>query len=251
MAEVLPKVSVVTVVLNNRAFVSDAIESVLAQTYPNIEHIVKDGGSSDGTLEVIARYGDKVRLISEKDKNLYEGLNQGLRAATGDILATLNADDMYASPDAIARMIARMEAEKAEAAWADLVYVDRKDASRIVRRWKSSSFSPANFRWGWMPPHPTFFARREAYERYGYFRADMRISADYELILRFLGKHGIKGAYLPETIIKMRTGGVSGGFLARTRDIRREDYRAWRVNGMRGGLLASLMKPLRKIPQLF
>jgi len=247
-----PRVSIVTIVWNNRAFIADAIESVLAQTYPNIEYIVKDGGSTDGTLKVIERYRGRIaKVLTGKDKGLYDAMNTGMQAASGDIIMHLNADDLYAGTDAVASLVQAMQESGADAAWGDIVYVDRKDAAKIVRRWRSSPHAPGKFRTGWHPPHSGFSVRRAVYEKYGWFDPSFRISADYELMLRFLEKEGVSSCYVPKTIVKMRTGGVSGGFLARLSKIRREDLRAWRRNGLRGGLLASFLKPLSKIPQLF
>ena len=248
----LPKVSVVTTVLNGREFIADTIESVLAQSYPNIEHVVKDGGSTDGTLEVLARYAGKIKLVSKKDSGIYDGMNQALAEATGDIVAILNSDDMYAGPGSVAAMVGAMTSLGADTAWSDLVYVDRKDASRVVRKWRSSAYTPGKFQKGWHPPHPTFFVRRGLYEKYGYFRTDMRVSADYELMLRFLEKYRVSGVYVPEVTVKMRSGGTSGSNLARLYKMRREDHEAWRVNSLKGGFLASFfLKPLSKIRQFF
>jgi glycosyltransferase len=246
-----PRVSIVTVVWNNREFVAAAIESVLAQSYPNIEYIVKDGGSTDGTLEVIGRYKDRLRLLAGKDKGLYDAMNIGLQAASGDILMHLNSDDFYASRDSIARVVQAMEETQADIAWGDMMYVDRNDPAKVVRRWKSSPYARGKFQRGWHPPHAGFAVRRRVYEQYGWFNAELRIAADYELMLRFLEKNKVSACYVPGTLVAMRTGGVSGGLLARLWRVRKEDYRAWRINGLSGGFMASLLKPLSKLQQLF
>lgn len=248
-----PRVSVVTIVRNNREFIADAMESVLSQSYPDIEYIVKDGDSTDGTLAIIQRYVDKygsrVKLLTGRDKGLYDALNKGLQAATGDLLMHLNADDFYADRNSVAHMVRAMEETGADIGWGDMIYVDREDPTRVIRRWRSSPHAPGKFRYGWHPPHAGFSVRRKVYEKYGWFNADFRISGDYELMLRLLEKHKVPSCYLPETLVTMRAGGVSGGFLNRLLKMRREDMRAWRLNGLRGGILASLLKPARKIFQ--
>jgi len=245
----LPKVSVVTIVLNGKEFIRSCIESVLSQNYPNIEYIVKDGGSTDGTLDVLREYERKIKLLSGPDAGLYDAMNKGLEAASGDIIATLNADDFYTSPDAVSHMVSKMEEAHADVAWADLVYVDRNDAKRVTRRWKSSPYAPGKFVRGWHPPHPTFFVRAEIYKKYGRFSTDFKISADYEFMLRVLEKNHVSGAYLPETTVAMRLGGVSTRAKGVLWTIRREDLKAWRMNGLRGGLVAALLKPLSKLKQ--
>lgn len=246
-----PKATVITTVFNNREFIRSAIESVLAQTYPNIEYVIKDAGSTDGTLEIIRSYGEKIKLISQKDSGIYDGLNQGIASASGDIITHLNSDDMYASPEIVAHMVDCMEKNRADTGWGDIVFIDRRDVSRIVRRWKSSPYGAGKFRLGWLPPHTSFFVRADIYRKYGAFRTDMRISADYELMLRLLEKNHVSSCYLPETVVKMRHGGTSGKWWSRLYTNRLEDAKAWRVNGLKGWRTAMLMKPISKIPQLF
>jgi glycosyltransferase len=244
-----PKVSVITVVLNNRQFVHTAIESVLAQTYPNLEYIIKDGGSTDGTLDVLAKYKDRCVVLSSKDSGMYDALNQGIESATGEIIAFLHADDFYVTADCIAHMIEAMKRSGADVGWGDLLYVDRNDTTRVIRRWKSSPYAPGKFLRGWHPPHPTFFVRKKVYEKCGVFRTDMSIAADYELMLRFLERNRLSYCYLPETLVTMRVGGRSNRFRSFMWRARLEDARAWRLNGLRGGALATVLKPLSKLRQ--
>jgi glycosyltransferase involved in cell wall biosynthesis len=247
-----PKVTIITVVRNGREFIREAVESVLSQTYPDIEYIVKDAGSTDGTLEILAEYADRIKIVSSRDRGMYDGLNQAIALAEGDIIATLHADDFYASKDVVAHMVRTMKETGAAIGWGNLVYVDRNNPKKIVRRWKSSPYGYGKFRRGWHPPHPTFFVRTEVYEKYGLFRPGFHIAGDYELMLRFLEKYHVPSCYLPETMITMRAGGASGGTMARLWEIRREDARAWKINGLKGGwFTAWLIKPLSKIPQLF
>ena len=245
-----PKVSVITVVLNGRDFVQSAVDSVLEQIYPDIEYIVKDGGSTDGTIDVLRRYEGRLRLICGRDKGMYDALNRGIAEATGDIVAFLHADDFYVTRDVISHMVKAMEATGAEVGWGDLLYVDRNDTERVIRRWKSSPYAPGKFLRGWHPPHPTFFVRKSVYERCGVFRTDLPIAADYELMLRVLERYRVSGCYVPETVVTMRLGGRSNRPQAILWKSRIQDARAWSLNGLRGGALATVLKPLSKIGQL-
>jgi glycosyltransferase involved in cell wall biosynthesis len=247
----LPKVTVITVVLNNRKFIRTCIESVLGQSYPNIEYIVKDGGSSDGTQTIVKEYGDAITLINEPDRGMYDGLNQAIHLATGDIIALLNADDFYTGPEVVAHMVRAMEETDADAAWGDLIFVDRRNLRKVVRRWKSAPYGPGKMKKGWHPPHPTFFVRRHVYEKYGGFRTDFGSAADYELMLRYLERFKVRSSYVPETIVTMRAGGMSGGLWTRLWRHKVYDSRAWKVNHLGGGFFPAWAKFFRKIPQLF
>ena len=199
-------------------------------------------------------------------------MNKGIRLATGDIIGILNADDFYASPDVLAKVAAVFEDPAVEACYGDLEYV--KGGSRfkvqgsrlkttlnvehrtlngfsVVRYWQSGPFTPDRFRWGWMPPHPTFFVRRSVYEKFGLFRLDMGSAADYELMLRLLLKHRITTAYIPEVLVRMRVGGASNATLTSRIKANRMDRRAWEVNGLKPYPWTLLCKPLRKLPQWF
>ena len=244
-----PRVTVVTAVLNNCQFIRTTIESVLAQTYPNLEYLVKDGGSTDGTLELLGEYGPRIRVISEKDEGVYHALNRGIELASGEIIGLIHSDDFYADKDVVARMVAAMTEAKADIAWGDLVYVDRPN-THIVRRWRSSGYAPGKFLTGWHPPHPTVFITRRAYRQHGAFRTEFRIAADYELMLRLLEKHHLVSCYLPETVAIMRWGGASSRLDSMLWHARLETLRAWKVNGLRGGMVASILKQMSKLRQL-
>lgn len=206
----LPKVSIVTVVFNNQSFIECAINSVLSQTYQNIEYIVIDGGSVDGTIERIKKYSDKIaHFVSEKDRGIYDAMNKGIRLATGDIVGILNSDDFYASNTTVETVVRMMDEKQVDACYGDLVYVDRQNVSKMKRCWKSCEYKDGLFRKGWMPPHPTFFVKRWAYEKYGLFNLDLPAGSDFELLFRFLDRHQIKSCYIPQVFIKMRLGGFS------------------------------------------
>ena len=244
------KVSIVTVCYNAADTIEDTIKSVSAQTHPNIEYIIVDGGSTDGTLDIIKRYRPRIAvLISEPDKGLYDAMNKGFKIATGDIIGIINADDVLADENVVATVMERMETSGADVCWGDLVYVGRDNLTKTVRYWKSSEYDEGKFEMGWHPPHPTFYARREMYERCGYFNLGFTIAADYELMLRFVKKYEAKTCYIPKVLVKMRTGGVSNRSLKNIIRANKEVYRAWKANDLTGGLLTPILKPLSKIFQ--
>jgi len=244
------KVSIITVVRNNEETIKDAIDSVLSQTYDNREYIIIDGASTDGTVEIIRSYGDKIsKFVSESDKGIYEGMNKGLKEATGDIIGILNSDDFYANEQIIENIVKIMEESSVDSCYGDILYVDRSNLDKIVRVWKAGNFDRTKFRYGWMPPHPSFFCKRVIFEKYGYMNTDFPLAADYELMLRFLYKYNVSTVYIPEVIVKMRAGGTSriGKY---TIGAIRENYLAWKVNGLNYPV-TMLFKPFSKIGQLF
>ena len=249
------RISVVTVCFNAASTVADAVQSVLDQVPApdapfELEYIVVDGGSTDGTLNALAHFRGRITtLISEPDRGLYDAMNKGIKAATGDVVAILNADDVYAATDVLARVAAAFRESGAEAVYGDLHYVAAHDLTQVVRRWRSGAFRPGAFRRGWMPPHPALFVKRTCYERWGLFTLALRSAADYELMLRFIHRHGMSLAYLPETLVLMRTGGVSNASWVHRLRAHREDWQAWRMNGYTPSLFTLLAKPLRKLPQ--
>ena len=246
------KTSIVTTVYNNRQFIESAIKSVLGQSYKNIEHIVVDGGSKDGTTEIINQYKDKIaKFISERDRGIYDGMNKGLKLATGEIIGTLNSDDIYADSNVVETVIKTMTDKNVDVCWGNLVYVDKDNTDKIIRFWKSSEYQKNKFKMGWMPPHPTFFVRRQIYEKYGIFNLDFKIAADYELMLRFLEKYKVSSCYIDKVLVKMRIGGESNKRIINILKANLESYRAWQVNGLKINPLRILLKPLSKIIQFF
>jgi glycosyltransferase involved in cell wall biosynthesis len=188
-------------------------------------------------------------IVSESDQGIYDAMNKGIRLAQGDIVGILNADDFYASSDILAKVAAIFADPAIDACYGDLVYMDSTDTGKVVRYWRSGAFSPRKFYWGWMPPHPTFFVRRWVYERFGLFNLDLGSAADYELMLRFLVKHQINVAYIPEVLVKMRTGGVSNVSLQNRLKANRMDRKAWTINALKPYPWTLWLKPLRKIGQ--
>ena len=344
------RISVITTALNAAGAIRDCLESVKGQTYEDVEQIVVDAASTDGTLEILqeakdscqsavssrqlrdgtgckvygSRYKGEVqgreinsefrghayqktenrrqrtesrelrvhitgkrnavetpgtcprnffRVVSEPDNGIYEGMNKGLRLATGDVVGILNADDFYAGPDVLAKVAKVFQDPAVDSCYGDLLYVEEEPGDglsvksdgrkaqgagitakeekqfKIVRYWKSGDFKPERFYWGWMVPHPTFFVRRSVYEKYGLFNLDLGSAADYELMLRFLVKHRISTVYIPEVLVKMRVGGTSNASLKNRINANRMDRKAWEVNGLRPYPWTIPLKPLRKIPQ--
>ncbi|MBX3466759.1 MAG: glycosyltransferase [Planctomycetes bacterium] len=243
------RISVVTAVLDRASVVAGCLRSVLEQSHPDVEHVIIDGGSRDGTLDVIRANDSRVgRLISEPDGGLYEAINKGIAAATGDVVGILGADDVYAAPTTLARVVEAFEATGVESCFGDLVYVGA-DGRRVVRTWRSSPFRPGLFLRGWMPPHTTFFVRRDVYAKLGGYDPRLRIAADYELMLRYLERARVSSTYLPEVLVRMRVGGASNA----PRNLLRksaEDCLALLKNGYLSAPLVVACKNLRKIPQL-
>lgn len=245
------KISVVTAVYNRVRTVSDAIESVQSQTYPSIEHIIQDGGSTDGTAESIHRLSNgNTKLQTGKDNGIYDGINRGIARATGEVIGLMHSDDFFAAPDVLSRVVTIMEDPDIDGVYGDLDYVAADDTNRIIRRWRSGRYDPKMLSKGWMPPHPTLYLRREVFETYGRYDTSFRIAADYDAMLRFLVKGQIKLAYIPDVMVKMRVGGESNKSLRKIVQKSWEDYRAIRRNGV-GGLGTLAFKNLSKIQQFF
>lgn len=204
------KITIITVVYNNLAHITDAIESVLNQTHKNIEYIVIDGASSDGTVEAVQRYSDRIsNFISEEDNGLYDAMNKGISLATGEIIGILNSDDVYFDNNVLKNIANTFKANQPDCIYGDLYYVEKDNLNKISRYWKSSKFKFGSFARGWHPPHPTLFIKKEIYKKYGMFDTQIKISADFDLMLRLLEKYKISSEYMPQVLIKMRTGGES------------------------------------------
>jgi glycosyltransferase len=243
------KLSIITAVYNRQATVAQAIESVSSQTHDNVEHLIIDGGSADGTLTEVQRLAHPgMRVISEPDRGIYDALNKGIRHATGDVVGLMHSDDFFAHDRVLEKVAFAFASTGADAVYGDLDYVAAQETSRVIRRWQSGEFAPHLLARGWMPPHPTLFVRREEMMRLGLYNTDYRIAADYEAILRWFGKGGLQLAYIPEVLVKMRVGGESNRSLGRILQKSREDYRALRTNDV-GGVQALAWKNLSKLPQ--
>lgn len=243
------KISVITTVLNARDTLPDALESLWAQDYPDIEHIVIDGGSTDGTVELIESHRDRIdHFSSEPDDGLYDAFNKGIKAATGDIVGFLHADDLFAGSTVLSDLVRCMSHADATLVYGDLRYVDRVRPERVIRHWHSGVFSERQLAWGWMPPHPTLFVNRALFLEVGLFDTQFRIAGDYDHILRLFSHKEARSAYLEQVVTLMRVGGVSNRSLSNLRRKSTEDYRIIKAHLGRGALTL-LAKNLRKIPQ--
>ncbi len=246
------KVSIITVCFNSEKTIRDTIESVLSQDYSNIEYIIVDGASTDSTMDVVSEYHEQItKVISEPDKGIYDGMNKGIIAATGDVVGILNSDDFYANNDVIPCVVREFEAKNVDSVFADLVFITRKDPQKIVRYYDSSCFNPEKFNYGWMPAHPTFFVKRSIYERYGLFKTDYKIASDYELLTRFLAKYKISYSHIPKVIIKMRIGGLSTKNLKSNWILNKEIVRTCAENGIKTNIFKVYSKYFTKCLQLF
>ena len=242
-------VSIITATYNSKATITSNLSSIKEQTHPFIEHIIIDGASNDNTLSIIKDQSPSAKIFSEKDNGIYDAMNKGIALATGDIIGILNSDDLYMNNSIIEKVVKLFEQENCDAVYGDLIYVDANDTSKIKRRWKAGSFIKNDFLYGWMPPHPTFFVKKEVYEKYGKFNLSVFTAADYELMLRFVYKYGIKVAYLQEIMVKMRTGGASNESIANRLLANKGDRMAWKINDLKPFWFTLMAKPLRKITQ--
>lgn len=244
------KISIITVVRNGEQTIRDTINCVLSQSYHNIEYIVVDGNSTDRTLDIVQSFGNKVsKIISEPDTGIYDAMNKGLRAATGDYIGFLNADDFYSDQDVVSKIVSTARETQADSIYGDLVFVDQNNTNKIVRYWKSGRFDRFKMIFGWSVPHPTFFVKRSVFKRHGLFRENFGLSGDYEMMVRFFFKDRISAAYIPQVLVRMRVGGAGNSGLQSKIKGNREDIQAWKQNGLKIPFLTIFLKPLRKLPQ--
>lgn len=244
-------ISVITAVFNRANTIGQALASVQEQTWEQVEHLVIDGGSTDGTLELLELQGARLAvLVSEPDKGIYDAINKGLEQATGDVVGLMHSDDFYADEQVLERVARAFSDSAVDGVYGDLDYVARDDPSRIVRRWRAGIYEPSRLTKGWMPPHPTLYLRRSVIQKWGAFDTSFRIAADYDAMLRYLGRGRIRLAYIPEVLVKMRVGGESNRSFSRILRKSWEDYAALRRNEV-GGMGTLAWKNLSKLPQFF
>ncbi len=245
------KVSIITVTYNSATSLENTLRSVETQTFRDIEHIIIDGGSTDGTLSIIEKHRDRIaQVVSEPDKGIYDAINKGLRLATGDVIGILNSDDVLADATTIETIVRNMQQTNAEIAYGDLLYcTDTAMINTVIRYWRSNIFDPKALKFGWMCPHPTLYVRRKVYEQVGEYDTAFRISADYDFILRVFSRN-YRSVYIPNVLVKMTTGGVSNRDVQSMCRKSREDYRALRKNHI-GSIFSVLFKNLRKVYQFF
>lgn len=243
-------ISIITVVYNGEKYLADCIESVISQTYSNIEYIIVDGGSNDGSLEIIKKYQNHItHFISEKDRGMYDALNKGIKMAKGEVVGILNADDILASPDVIASIAQTFTSERPDALYGNLNYVDPKKITKVVRKWVAKPYTKKSIVLGWMPAHPTFYAKRALFEKLGYYSLNYGSAADYELMVRFLFKNDVKTVFLNKLIVNMRTGGMSNASFKNRYRAFINDYKALKANDVPFAAVTILLKKLSKITQ--
>ena len=243
------KISVITAAWKSEATIGDAIASVAAQTYPNLEHLIIEGNSGGGTLAAIERAAHhRMRLISEPDKGIYDALNKGIQNATGDVIGFIHSDDFLAHDQVLARIAKAFEDPEVEAVFSDLDYVAQADTSCVIRHWTTGPFTREKLQRGWMPAHPTLYVRRSVYDQHGLYDTGFHIAADYDFILRYFSRLKGRTVYIPEVLYKMRVGGVSNRSLAKICQKMAEDLRALRRNKV-GGVSTLACKNLSKLGQ--
>jgi glycosyltransferase len=243
------RISVITVAYNSAATIAETLKSVAGQAHSDIEHLIIDGASTDNTIAVVCSYGaHAATVVSESDEGIYDAMNKGLRLATGDFVGFLNADDTFANADCVSRIARAAEALSVDAVYGDLLYVRKDRPEEIVRHWRSGQFKRSKLRFGWMPPHPTLYVRRTRIAEIGPFDSNFRIAADYDFMLRYLGRSGLGVAYIPHVLVRMQTGGASNRSLGALFQKSREDLHALRRNSV-GGVFSLFCKNVRKLPQ--
>jgi glycosyltransferase involved in cell wall biosynthesis len=243
------KISIVTATFNSAATVADTLRSIRDQIHPEVEHVIVDGGSTDGTLGIVKEFPHVAKVITGKDDGIYDAMNKGILSAGGEVIGILNSDDVYTDDTVLAEIASAFTDKAVMTVYADLQYVHPGDLNRVQRTWKTGVFRKRKFYFGWMPPHPTFFVRRSVYEQAGLFNLALRSAADYEMMLRILLKLGMTAYYIPRVLVKMRAGGISNASLFNRLRANREDRLAWKLNGLRPYFFTLYLKPLRKIHQ--
>lgn len=244
------KVSIITVTLNSARYLADCIRSVQGQHYKNIEHIVIDGKSTDGTLGIIKKYEAGIsKWISETDKGMYDAINKGIKMATGDIVGILNSDDVLDNDHVIFNIVREFLHQKTDAVFGDLEYVAQDNTSKVLRTWKGQPYKRNRFLYGWMPAHPTFYIRHSLIEKYGDYESHYFTAADYEFMARYLYVHKISASYLPKMIVRMRVGGASNSNLKQRIRANRRDYLAMKKSKIPLPFIVSILKPLLKLHQ--
>jgi glycosyltransferase involved in cell wall biosynthesis len=246
----MQKISLITVVFNAQNTIEKCLNSVMRQKFNNIQYIVIDGGSTDNTVNIINKYRQNIDVfVSETDNGIYDAMNKGIALATGDIIGTLNADDYLADDEVLSDVAEAFASHKISILYGDLDFIDPN--GKVVRKWRSGRYRSGMFNRGWMPPHPTFYCKRELFEKLGSYKLDYGSAADYELMLRYIHAYKINAHYLNKVIIKMFIGGVSNKSISNRVKALRFDLKAMQNNGIRFPLITVMLKPLRKIAQFF
>ena len=245
------KISIITATYNSEAHIADCVRSVNSQTYDNIEHIIIDGASKDNTINIIEETPNRVtKIVSEPDKGIYDAMNKGIIMATGDVVGILNSDDFFTSDDVIETVVDTFKNNDIDALYGDVHFVNPDDLTKSVRYYSSSIFKPSLFRFGFMPAHPSFYMKRECYEKYGLYALDYKIASDYDLLIRYLYKEKINYKYLKKDFVTMRTGGVSTENFNSRVTLNREIVKACKKYGIKTNMFLLSLKYLYKVFEL-
>src|SRR6476469_4180491 len=236
------KVSIITTTYNSEATVKDTLESVKIQDYPNIEHILVDGRSTDNTVDIIRSFPHVAQYVSEEDQGLYDAINKGIMMSTGDVVGILNSDDFFPDRNVISSIVRAFETQKVDAVYGDIAFVKPENLHKIVRYYSSKKFHPKKFAWGYMPAHPSFYAKKSCFEKLGYYQLDYKIAADFELLMRFFTNKTIRTFYLEKVIVYMRTGGVSNKNALSRYILNKEIIKACRENGVNTNMFLLSLK---------
>jgi glycosyltransferase involved in cell wall biosynthesis len=247
------KISIITCTYNSFKTIRDTLLSVQGQDYANIEYIIIDGGSNDGTIELVSNFSALVtKFVSQADQGIYDAMNHGISLATGDVIGFLHSDDVFADSNALSRVAECFKSRDLDVLYADIVYFQSDDTNKVVRRYRSHRFAPDMIAWGWMPAHPSLFLKRSVYDRYGNFKIDYKIAGDYEYVARIFKSNTLKYCYLPEVLVKMRLGGVSTGGVKNSILLNQEVMRACRENGISTNWAKILSKyPAKLLDSIF
>jgi glycosyltransferase involved in cell wall biosynthesis len=244
------KISIITVCYNSEKYIECAIQSLLKQSYSNIEYIIVDGGSNDRTLQIIDNYSDNItHFISDPDKGIYDAMNKGIAKASGDIIGFLNSDDFYAFPDAISEIISCFNDKRVDCIFGNINYVNADNIEKIVRNWKSGIFLKGSFKRGWHPAHPAFFVKKDVYDEFGGFDLSFKLAADFDLMLRFMEKGQITNYYYDKAIIHMRLGGTTSGSIKNIYKQNIECYKAFKKYDLSVSIFYPLYRIMPKIKQ--
>ena len=246
------KITIITVTYNCEKYLDQCIQSVLNQSYKNIEYIIVDGKSKDNTIDIIKKYENQItKWISQPDKGMFDALNKGMKMATGDVIGVLHSDDVFASDDVLETIANTFQSNNVDTLYGDLNYVYEDNILKIYRKWEGKPFRRNLFKMGWMPAHPAFYFKRNLLEKYGNYIIEFNSASDYEFMARYLFKHNLSTVYLPKLIIRMRKGGLSNNNFLKRIEANRNDYKAMKTNGIPFPLFVSILKPLSKLHQYY
>lgn len=247
-----PKITVITPTFNSQNTLKDTLNSILEQSYKNIECVITDGASQDQTLNILKHYKGKFaqqniefKILSQKDHGIYDAMNKGIKESSGNVIGFLNSDDFFSSPSTLIHIAQAFKEYNVDCVFGDLSFINDKNTK--VRSWIGSTHTPYAFYFGWHPAHPTFYVKREIFEKFGNFNLDYKIASDYDLMLRFLQKYKISSYYIPHTLVTMRSGGTSNKNLSNILKANIECFRSWRENELSFFPFFIILKPIRKL----